>query len=377
MKTIILLSATLLLMLFVNAQIVNIPDANFKAALVNDTTINTNQDGEIQVSEASSYTGTIDVNSMNISDLTGIEAFTVLTALHCYSNQLSSLDVSNNTALTFLRCNNNPLNILDISNNVVLDTLVCQYNNLSTLNVSNNINLILLLCNYNQIITLDVSNNTYLEYLGCEHNQLSGLVIGNCTNLYSLFCFSNQLTTLDVSGCTALGTFLCQSNQLTTLDVSNNPNLYIFECNTNQLNTLDVKNGNNINLPMFWATNNPFLYCIEVDDSTWSAANWTDIDPQSYFSENCMVNTPNQLQTQELKLAPNPFNEKLSVLLPDNTNADNIEIALYNVLGKQIKVSTEKANNEIIINGANLHSGIYFVELTTNKQVITKRVIKQ
>jgi len=35
------------------------------------------------------------------------------------------------------------------------------------------------------------------------------------------------------------------------------------------------------------ATGNNQLYCIEVDDATWSTANWTNIDPQHYFSEDC------------------------------------------------------------------------------------------
>ena len=58
---------------------VTIPDANFKAALVADTEINTNGDGEIQCAEAAAWTGTIDVSSKTISDLTGIEAFTNIT----------------------------------------------------------------------------------------------------------------------------------------------------------------------------------------------------------------------------------------------------------------------------------------------------------
>ena len=44
------------------AQIVNIPDANFKAALVGNASINTNMDAEIQVSEAAAYTGAIQVS---------------------------------------------------------------------------------------------------------------------------------------------------------------------------------------------------------------------------------------------------------------------------------------------------------------------------
>jgi hypothetical protein len=70
----------LLLLLFIgivgigNAQNVYIPDANFKAYLVGDTSINTNGDTEIQDSEATAFSGTIECQSMNISDLTGIEA---------------------------------------------------------------------------------------------------------------------------------------------------------------------------------------------------------------------------------------------------------------------------------------------------------------
>ena len=39
-----------------------------------------------------------------------------LTDLYCRENQLSSLDVSNNTALTDLRCGNNQLTCLNLKN---------------------------------------------------------------------------------------------------------------------------------------------------------------------------------------------------------------------------------------------------------------------
>jgi len=430
-------------MLFANAQIVNIPDANFKYRLVNHIpVIDTNGDGEIQVSEAVNFTDSIDVGDGNISDLIGIEAFTQITGLYCWINQLTSIDVSNNTALKVLRCgenqlinidisnntdlielgcgdnlssldisNNtaleslwcggNQLTTLDVSNNPSLKYLHCSYNPLGNINVSNNTALIQLYCDSNLLTTLDISNNINLTNLSCNKNQLSVLNVNNNTNLEYLACISNQLTNIDFSNNDSLETLVCSYNPLTTLDLSynnklrviaclytqlplinlsNNPNLYEVHLYYNPLlSSLSIKNGTNTtNLGLFIANHNPNLTCIEVDDSTWSTANWTDIDPQSYFSEICMVSTPNQLKTQELKIAPNPFKEKLSVLLPDNTNADNIEIVLYNVLGKQIKVSTEKANNEIIINGANLHSGIYFVELREQNRLIgNAKLIKQ
>ena len=152
----------------------------------------------------------LDVSNENISDLTGIEDFTSLLMLKCYSNPLTSIDVSNNIYLTDLRCQSN------------------------------------------QLTSLDVSQNTALK---------------------TLFCFSNFLTSLDVSNDTALKELHCQDNQLTNLD---------------------LRNGNNTNMPFtisFNATNNPNLYCINVDDVSWSTANWTvandNINTQHYFSNNC------------------------------------------------------------------------------------------
>ncbi|CAA6816180.1 MAG: Unknown protein [uncultured Aureispira sp.] len=52
----------ILLLLFISlvntdlsAQIVSIPDAKFKACLVNNLSINTNEDTEIQLTEAANY----------------------------------------------------------------------------------------------------------------------------------------------------------------------------------------------------------------------------------------------------------------------------------------------------------------------------------
>ena len=64
-------------------------------------------------------------------------------------------------------------------------------------------------------------------------------------------------------------------NQLTSLDLSNNTALTNLNCNDNQLTSLDLRNGNNTNFNLFNASNNPNLFCIDVDDPTWSANNWT------------------------------------------------------------------------------------------------------
>ena len=237
-----------------------VPDDIFEQRL-----INLGYDSILDDSVLTSNIDTITILQVypNISDLTGIKDFIALTSLTCSYNQLTSLDLSQNTALTTLNCS------------------------------------------YNQLTSLDVSNNTALTYLYCEpagiFNQLTSLDISNNINLNTLICPNNQITSLDVSNNTNLGTLWCYSNQLTSLDVSNNTNLGLLDCNNNQLTSLDVRNGNNnglfqsLGLYEFNVANNPNLNCINVDDSTWSATNWTvansNIDPQHYFSNNCSGTT--------------------------------------------------------------------------------------
>ena len=139
---------------------------------------------------------------------------TALKYLYCYSNQITSLDVSKNTALTYLDCCFNQLTSLDVSQNTSLAILYC-YNN--------------------QLTTLDVSQNTYLAILYCDNNQLTTLDVSQNTSLEQLYCYNNPLTTLDVSKNTALEYLYCNSNKLTTLDVSQNTALTQLYCYNNQL----------------------------------------------------------------------------------------------------------------------------------------------
>ena len=276
-------------------QNVYIPDANFKNYLVNNTAINTNGDSEIQVTEASAFTGIINCYDLSISDLIGIEAFTALTYLNCGYNQLTSLDVTQNTALEVLECYSNQLTSLDVSQNTALYRLKCDDN---------------------QLTSLDVSNNTALESLDCDANQLTSLDVSQNTALKILGCTVNQLTSLDVSNNTALEGLNCDANQLTSLDVSQNTALIILGCIVNQLTCLNVANGNNINLVVFDAENNPNLTCIQVDDAVWSSANWTggNIDSQIYFSANCNNACSNTTGINELNATPKQLIKIVDVL---------------------------------------------------------------
>tara|TARA_R110000823_G_scaffold4144_6_gene15593 strand:+ start:163 stop:1026 length:864 start_codon:yes stop_codon:yes gene_type:complete len=212
-----------------------IPDYNFRDKLHLSHGVGDWYDtdgGEIVGVVAGKWCLTSDINtvsnlpiaSSNISDLTGIEDFTALATLNCANNNLDSLDVSANLALKNFFCQQNQLTNLDVSSNLALDIL---------------------------------------------------------------YCYSNQLTSLNVSYNTALTTLVCASNQLTSLDVSHNTALTYLDCGVNELTSLDVRNANNANFTNFELRSNPNLYCINVDDPIYSAANWTNIDDQHYFAANC------------------------------------------------------------------------------------------
>ncbi len=326
-------------------QNVYIPDANFKSFLISSWSgVNTNGDSEIQISEANAFSFSLNVGMLNISDLTGIEAFVNLTEFSCYGNQLTSIDLTQNTALTYLNCQDNQLLSLDLSQNSALDILYCEnnqltslnlngaislgavwanYNQLTSLDLSTNVNLEVLEVTGNKLTSLDVSQNSVLNRLDCEgqswpNSQLTNLDLSQNPNLQWVECSNNQLTYLNLNGAVSLGTLYCSENQLTSLDLSTNTILETLFCPHNQITSLDltqnintaglsiacwdnalinldIRNGLNTSMWNLHCFNNPNLTCINVDDSmfmyNWMATSpnppQVQIDPQHYFSNNC------------------------------------------------------------------------------------------
>ena len=58
--------------------------------------------------------------------------------LYCFGNQLTTLDVTQNSQLQELRCDSNQLTTLDVTQNTQLQVLGCYYNQLTTLDVTQN-----------------------------------------------------------------------------------------------------------------------------------------------------------------------------------------------------------------------------------------------
>jgi len=228
-----------------------VPDDNFEQALINLGYDNILDDYVLTAAiDSVSY---LNISYQNISELTGIEDFTNLTYFECNNNQLTSLDISQNS-IDFLICNNNQLTSINLNTN--LFNLSCWENNLTNLNVSSNTNLTYLYCGTNQLTTLDLSNNTALTNLDCSYNQLTSLDVSNNPNLTGLTADNNTLTNIDLSNNPNLINVRLDNNLLNLLDLSYQDIQYL-NCRNNQITDLIIDSDS---LNELFCGNNPISF---------------------------------------------------------------------------------------------------------------------
>ncbi len=350
MKKLSLILIFIISTIYVNAQIINFPDANFKTKLLqanvnnfiakdlnnNYCKIDINSNNEIEISEAINIKN-LKINAVNIQNLEGISNFsnlenldcsynqitnlnainlTNLKYLTCSYNQITNLNVNNLTNLISINCNNNFLTTIDVSNLAQINKLYVHNNQLSAINTTALMNLKELGCENNQITELNLTSNTLLEKLYCRSNLITNLNTSTLVNLNHLdctfnlisnleltsnifleflYCSNNQLTNLNTSTLTNLVMLTCSNNIISTINLENNTNIIEFNCNNNSLISLFVKNGKNESggdyydiPPPFHFQNNPNLQYICADESQIS-----DIQNriQEYGYTNCHVNT--------------------------------------------------------------------------------------
>ncbi|OFY83986.1 MAG: hypothetical protein A3K10_00460 [Bacteroidetes bacterium RIFCSPLOWO2_12_FULL_31_6] len=357
------------------AQITLIPDTGFEQALIQYGYDFGLPDGQVLTNNIDTVTY-LYVGSRQITDLTGIQDFTALEYLDCNFNQLSSINVTQNTVLTCLITADNPLGTLDITQNSALISLNCWNNQLTNLNITQNTFLKYLSCQWNQLSTVDLSQNVNLIELDCNLNQMIILDVTLNTALTTLNCRGNLLTSLNLTNNTALEKLYCYSNQLTQLNLSQNSVLNDITCHNNQLTCLNIKNGNNSNFIYFFAHNNPNLTCIEVDNVGWStsAPNWYKDATASYSTScpnPCLVGI-DENNLSNLSLYPNPTTGKITIDLVEVKQG--LKATLTNSLGQVIFNQNYGSTNNIDLD-LKYPKGMYFLTIKTQGEIITKKIV--
>ncbi|MBG6189023.1 leucine-rich repeat domain-containing protein [Flavobacterium sp. CAN_S2] len=284
----------------VNAQVINIPDGNFKNKLLESNAenyiatnsdgkgikIDSNNDNEIQRDEALVVQG-LRLDGAGISDFDGLEYFINIKILDFNFNKITSFDASKYIFIKELNCFGNELIDLNLKGLKDLETLRCWSNKIEILDLSGLTNLKFLDCNNNSVTHLEFTDNSNIGYINCSVNPIKSLDVSGHTKLISLLCIMNDLIAIDVSKCTKLSELDCSSNKITTLDLSSCHNLFQFNCNFNLLESLFIKNNFTTNYN-YYISFNPTLKYICVDEDEL-------LDIQSKVNNllytNCVVNS--------------------------------------------------------------------------------------
>ncbi|MBA3986299.1 MAG: hypothetical protein H0X63_06970 [Flavobacteriales bacterium] len=229
MKNFYLLTVTILLLHTVHAQHTAIPDQNFEQALI-DLGLDDVLDGQVLTANIENVEN-LGIMNLGIQDLTGIEGFTSLELLVAFENEITFLDLSQNTNLIELVIDDNPLH------------------------------------------TLIISNNPNLSFLYAEGTELVHLDTSNCPELISLWLFDSKINSLDLSQNPLLSELDVDNNFLIELDLSQNTELEQLYIGFNPfLNFLNIKNGNTSNITNFQVFQIASNHCIQVDDAAAAAA---------------------------------------------------------------------------------------------------------
>ena len=232
------------------AQNIHFPDANLKLAFVNfyspstpDLVIDTNHDGEIQVSEALAITE-LRIPNKSISDLTGIEAFANLNYLDCGGNNLAIFDYDF-PVLQGLNVETNPMTTLNVSGMPSMRTLHCFGIQITSLDLSVLPDLRTVNISHVPLTTIDLSHNLYLETITCTNTRLTTLDVSSNVLLLNISCPYNQFSFIDTSHCPLLTYIDVSNNPLLSIDLSQNPNLDAVNVSNTLLTTLDLSQQTN------------------------------------------------------------------------------------------------------------------------------------
>ena len=396
--------------------VLTIPDANFKSALLShNPVIDTDGNGEIECLEAAYFDGTMNVEQMNISNMTGIEKFYSLPLLYCGNNQITELDLSNSKNLVGVYCFNNQLTQLDIANgnNSNMLAMYAIFNaSLSCIKIDPNFtpptdgswqidatatynpNCVYASCmvsfpdanfknailNHNPVIDTDGDGDidcseasAFTGTLELSNQSISDFSsISAFKNITGLNCSLNNITDLDLSANTSLTTLNCSRTLLTDLDISTYSSITSLNCSiNNQLVSLNIANGNNSNFTNFVGTNNSGVSCIKIDagftpptDGSWLK------DANTIYDSNCTISV-NETATDisSINIFPNPTQGIINIYGDDVIE----QVTVYNLQGKEMMV-TQNTNE---INISDLANGVYILQVQTDHELITQQIVKQ
>ena len=325
----------------VSSQIINFPDANFKAKLLqssssydiatdnqgNFVSIDSNNDNEIDIDEAEAIVG-LNIVFGSINSVEGIQHFTNLVSFNCSNNNITSLPISSLQNIVWLSCGqNNLMSLTEIENMQSIEYLNISYNPLTSFDFHNLINL----------RRIDAIGTTLNEINLCG-TQVSWLWCYDSPNLHSLY-LKNNIISSDIA-----------AKYLPTIP----PPLHNFEFN-----------------------NSPLLNYLCYDEGELPAVthgvgyNTQDKVLTTDCSVDCASLSNTLVQKKSFVIYPNPVENILTI--KSNEENEFLSIIIMNAIGQKLF----SVDNQSSIDVSSLTRGTYFITIETDKGKQTQKFIKQ
>lgn len=220
-----------------------------------------------------------------------------------------------------------------------------------------------------------------LKSLNCAYNLLTSLNLAGLNYLKTLYCIDNMLTQIDFSVLPLLESANCASNQFTTLDFSNNLFFYdLGAANNEQLTTINLQNNVIQNTVYsiqacdgFFNCPNLNLICSDSNEiSLIQQMISYSLPTQTVNVENCILGNEVFGIRNEIKIYPNPTSGFVTI----NSNEIIKSIQLFDVQGRIINtylINETKSNLDL----KTYSNGIYFLKVNTSKGSKIEKIIKE
>ncbi|HCN51215.1 MAG TPA: hypothetical protein DIT10_19335 [Chryseobacterium sp.] len=298
------------------------------------------------------------------------------------TSSLTSLNVTQNPLLKLLAVTGNEaLPSIDVSMNPVLNSLNIGKTAITSLNLTNNPLLKYLAidhCDFSGGI--DLSNLTALEELNASQSSLTQLDFTNNANLHTLSIINNYITNLYLAPLVKLKNFHCANNHFTSIDLSNNHNLtYASFTYNQQVQYINMKNGNNHNMTWLSDSDYQFMpnlkgFCVDDVNSTFGIRVKQTVYNTVMVTSDCSLlsTQENQLKNNRFSLFPNPADDTLFI----DTKENLLEYSVFSVSGQKITSGIFR-KGERSIDLKNMIKGTYIVQVKTDLQTFTEKIIKR
>ncbi len=264
---------------YATSQIINFPDANFKTKLMassptNNIAIGTggylhidsNADGEIQVSEAEAIYG-LNLSTAGISDLSGLEYFVNLYSLELWNNNVSTINLQAQTQLTFLNIMDNHVTDLNSIGAPNLTKMWFQNNLVTTIDFSNWPALEEVEGDNNPLTSLEIINHDILKIVSMKNCDITSLSLHDSPGLINVMVQNNEINDVAVSGLPIIVQLQLENNQISTIDLSQVPSMTQLMITNNLLTSLNLSAQHNLSFVGF--NNNPNLQSLYLKNGAF------------------------------------------------------------------------------------------------------------